>query len=89
LSADGTDAVFVRAEVIDQRGEIVPTAGLPIRFAVVGPGKMISPAEMKSEAGVASMLLQAAATPGQISIVAITSGLPPAKMDIRSHMALN
>jgi beta-galactosidase len=87
LSADGTDAVFVRAEVIDRRGEVVPTADLPVGFAVTGPGKMISPAETKAEAGVATMLLQAADTSGQISVVATTPGLTAAKMGFHSQSA--
>jgi beta-galactosidase len=87
LSADGTDAVFVRASVVDQRGEVVPASDLPVRFAMTGPAKMISPDEVKAEAGVATMLLQAGNTAGQIIVAAAASGLPPAQINFNSQNA--
>lgn len=89
LSADGTDAVFVRAEILDRRGEVVPTADLPVNFSVQGPGKMISPAVTVAEAGVATILLQAADSPGQITVAATARGLAAAKLAFNSQSALN
>ncbi len=85
LVADGTDAVFVRAEIIDENSEVVPTAGLPVHFDLNGDGKIISPTDVKAEAGVATMLLQAGNSAGKISISATTSGLPTAKINFNSE----
>jgi hypothetical protein len=38
ITADGTDAAFVLAKVVDAQGNWVPTASNPITFAVSGPG---------------------------------------------------
>jgi beta-galactosidase len=85
LVADNADAIFVRAEVVDRRGEMVPMTDLPIRFAIEGPGKIVSPAEAKADAGVATILLQAAGKPGKIHLTAATTGLPVAKTSIDSQ----
>lgn len=85
LVADGTDAVFVRAEVVDQRGEIVPTANEPVQFGVEGDATMISPPEMKAEAGVATMLMAAGHAPGKITIVATAANLRAAKISFHSQ----
>jgi beta-galactosidase len=87
LTADGTDAVFIRAEVVDRHGEVVSGSDAPVHFLVNGPGKIVSPGEMKAEAGVATMLLQAGDIPGQITIAATAPGLPEAKMDLNSQTA--
>jgi hypothetical protein len=38
VQANGTDAAFILATVVDAQGNWVPTAGNPITFAVSGPG---------------------------------------------------
>ena len=87
LAADGTDAVFVRAELVDQYGQIVPTADVSVHFTVQGPGNIISPVDMKAEAGVATMLLQAGHTAGQIAIAASTPGFKEATTEVNSKSA--
>lgn len=87
LAADGTDAVFARAEVVDKNGEVVPTANLPIHFALSGAAKMISPADMNAAAGVATLLLHATDSAGKISITASTAGLPAGKISFQSQTA--
>lgn len=85
LTADGTDAVFVRARVVDNNGETVPTAETSVSFAVHGEGGMISPAVTQAEAGVATLLLRATDRPGRIRITATAAGLKPAELTIRSR----
>ena len=41
LMADGRDAVVVNVSTIDSKGLIVPNASGPVRFTVVGPGRII------------------------------------------------
>jgi len=85
LAADGTDAVFVRAEAVDSQGEIVPTANLPVHFSMKGDATIISPPDQKTDAGVATMLLQAGHTPGKITIVATASDMHAAKITFNSY----
>lgn len=87
LEADGSDAVFVRAVAVDKSGDIVPTAELVVRFSVQGAGKFVSPTRVITEAGAASMLLQAADKPGKIHIVATAAGMPAAKTVVYSRPA--
>lgn len=86
LAADGADAIFVRAQVVDAQGEVVPDANLPVQFAVAGPARIVSPAEARSESdGVATMLLQAGTAPGEIAITAQAPGLAPARTTLQSR----
>ena len=86
LAADGADAIFVRVQVVDAQGEVVPDASVPVQFAATGPGRILSPAEAKSENdGVATILLQAGTKPGKITITATVAGLEPAKTSIKSR----
>jgi len=85
LAADDTDAVFIRVRVVDQNGETVPTADMPVTFSVGGAGKMVSPAEVKAEAGVATLLLRAMDKPGKIRIRAVASKLPASELVIHSE----
>jgi hypothetical protein len=38
IAANGSDAAFVLAKIVDAQGNWVPTASQPITFAVAGPG---------------------------------------------------
>jgi beta-galactosidase len=85
LAADGTDAVFVRAEVVDRNGEVVPTANSPVHFTLSGAAKMISQADMNAEAGVATLLIQSKDSAGKILITASTCDLPAGKISFKSQ----
>jgi beta-galactosidase len=86
LAADGADAIFVRAQIIDTQGEVVPDANVPVRFAVTGPGRIVSPAQAKSENdGIATLLLQAGTAPGKITVSATAEGLKTAKLSLKSR----
>lgn len=87
LAADGTDAVFVRARVMDANGETVPAGESAVTFSVKGAGEMISPAKAKTEAGVATLLLRATDKPGKIQITATADGVKSAKTVFHSHSA--
>jgi beta-galactosidase len=85
LAADGADAIFIRAQIVDDHGEIVRSARLPVTFAVSGSARIVSPAQMKTEQdGVATMLLQAGTQPGKISVTATSAGLSGASITVTS-----
>ena len=88
LAADGADAIFVRAQVVDDRGDIVRSARLPVTFTVSGPARLLSPAQSNTEQdGVATSLLQSADKPGKITITATAPGLPLARLLVASQPA--
>ncbi|HVT12763.1 MAG TPA: glycoside hydrolase family 2 TIM barrel-domain containing protein [Fimbriimonadaceae bacterium] len=70
LQADGADAVFVRAAVVDGKGVIVTGAEGSIRFAASGAGTIAGEAEVPLEMGVASELIRGTTRPGAISVSA-------------------
>ena len=71
LAADGADADY--------------HANLPIHFTINGPAHIVSPATANSDNdGIATLLIQAANQPGNISITAAADGLKPALVTIES-----
>jgi beta-galactosidase len=85
LVADGSDALFIRAQITDEHGEIVHSARVPVTFSASGPARLISPAQATSEQdGVATMLLQASEQAGKIRVTATAGDLRPAEIVVRS-----
>ncbi len=86
LTADGADAIFVRADIQDKNGTIVPVNAWPsLRFTVVGPAHLIGTSPVHVEAGVASVLLQATDTPGVIHLSVTGDGLRAASAMLTSQ----
>jgi beta-galactosidase len=79
LKADGADVVFVYATVCDAKGNPVFGSAASIQFSVKGNGKPIGQNPIHAEAGIATILVQATAIPGNITIEAKAEGLSPAK----------
>ena len=84
LAADGADAVFVRAYVLDGNGTQVQGNDVPITWAVEGPARIIGPNPGNAEAGIGSVLLQAGLQPGEIRVTATAPGLAPVNGTITS-----
>lgn len=79
--APGSDAMFFRACLVDAAGTIVRTTGTAVAFEVAGAGRAVSAPVVKSENGVASVLVASAAKPGKLRIVARAEGLPAATFE--------
>ena len=75
LEANGADAIFVYASVVDAAGTLVPRAEHPITFEVDGPAQVIGPTLVIAEAGIAPALLRAGTEPGTITVTARSKGL--------------
>jgi beta-galactosidase len=77
LAADGADAVFLRVNIVDKNGTVVPVNALPsLKVSVTGPGRLIGTDPIHVEAGVASLLLQSdSTTPGTVTVTASADGL--------------
>lgn len=75
LIADGSDFIFVYAQVIDENGTVVPHAQHKIKFELEGPGQLIGKNPIKAEAGIASILLKSTKDPGKILVTGQSNGL--------------
>lgn len=80
LAADGNDAMFFRALVVDSAGTVVPDNAPEVKFTVSGSGAVIS-TDTPTEAGIASCLVRAGDKPGIVTVTAVSPGLPSAKME--------
>ena len=74
LVAGKGDEIFVYAYITDKNGTIIPGAANPVKFSVEG-GSIVGPAEIKAEAGIATILLKGGDKPGNISLKANSEGL--------------
>lgn len=77
-SANGEDMFFVYAAIVDRNGTIVHSEAKEIVFQVSGSGTLISPAKVRTEAGIASALIRTTTQPGQVVVKAETDGLKQA-----------
>jgi len=87
LAADGADAVFVYAAVVDEHGTTLPADQRPIKFEISGPARLIGKNPIPAEAGVATILVVGGAQPGKITLTASAEGLEPARIQINSYSA--
>lgn len=84
LVADGADAIFVRASVLDDNGTVVPDER-PITFECTGgSASLIGPNPAPAEAGIASLLLRAGEQAGVINLTARAPGLESARATLTS-----
>ncbi len=70
LQADGSDAVFVYARIIDKNGNIVPDYNELVTFSVEGLASLLGHNPIKAAAGIASIIVKPNAKATQISITA-------------------
>lgn len=68
LKADGADVVFVYATLFDANGNPVHDNDVKVSFSVNGDARIIGDNPAMSEAGVATVLLQAGKTPGKVTV---------------------
>jgi beta-galactosidase len=80
LSADGSDAVFVYATLVDSIGNQVFTADSTVRFSVRGDAVLVGDNPVKAEAGIATILLKAGHNPGQVMVTASSGNLAEAEI---------
>ena len=80
LAKTEMDAVFIRARVVDNDGNLVPSAGFKIEFAVDAEVELIGPNPATPEAGIASLLLRTTRTNGTPLRIRATGGELPASV---------
>jgi beta-galactosidase len=80
LQADGADAIFVYASLVDSAGNPVNDGSLPVLFSVRGDAELIGDNPATAEAGIASILLRAGTNPGRLMIRAAAQGVAKAEI---------
>lgn len=74
LQADGTDALFVYAQIVDKNGTVVPQDDRSVQLSVKG-GVAVSPVKVDAEAGIASFLIRADRGVKQVQVMAQANGV--------------
>ena len=100
INADGEDVSVVSAEIADAQGRLVPTANNQVTFRVAGPGALIGvgngdprshePDKANSRLafnGLCAAIVQAAKTPGDITIEATSPGLQAGLLVVSTDLA--
>jgi beta-galactosidase len=95
IAADGQDVAHVRIEIIDDKGNIVPTADNLITYNVSGSGKLIGLENGNSADhenyksnkrsvfnGLGLAIVQAGNNPGKITLIASSEGMKDATVEI-------
>jgi beta-galactosidase len=85
LIADGNDAVFIRAYVVDAKGTVIPDLSSSITFKIEGAARLISHTTAKTEEGIATALIASSNAPGVIRITAKSNNLPLASLQYKTH----
>jgi beta-galactosidase len=89
LTADGSDFVPVRAYIVDAKGVPKVLDSSYVTFEVTGPASIIGDATsyanpMKAQMGIATALIRAGNSPGEIHIRAASKGYTPAEVSFES-----
>ncbi len=84
LTADGADAIFVYASVVDSTDNMAFSATDTIEFTIKGEGVIIGDNHVAAEAGIAPLLIRATSNPGRITVKAMANGLTQAEIMIES-----
>ncbi|MBN1760894.1 MAG: DUF4982 domain-containing protein [Chitinispirillaceae bacterium] len=81
--ADGSDIAIVYASIVDDNKQVIYSATSPVTFAVTGPAKLVGTNPAPAVAGIATILLRADMSSGQISVNA--SGPANGSASVTSH----
>ena len=72
--------LFIRAEIIDGNGTMIPDATLPVSFKLAN-AELASPETVPAEAGIATALIITHGN-GPVAVTATAEGLPAAQITI-------
>jgi beta-galactosidase len=97
IAASRSDLSYVRIEVVDAKGNLVPDARPVVRARVVGPGELAALASadpvdltgfrgpaLRTYDGVAQAIVRPTG-PGQIELIADADGLPLTRLSIKAR----
>lgn len=82
LKSGTKDAVFIYASVLDENRNVVHHSNTTITFSLEGDGELVGQNPIDAEAGIATILLQAGTTPGELTIHADSGQLQKTSITI-------
>jgi len=83
LKADGADAVFVHAQVTNNKGTISCLDNKTVvHFTISGNGKIISPATVRVRGGIATVLVRSDNKAGELTVSATSGSLKGTKLNL-------
>jgi beta-galactosidase len=90
LVADGSDIILIYATIQDKHGNTVPFDDRLISFSISGAGKIVGNAAIganpvRSELGIATLLVQSTPRAGKIIVRAQAQSLTPAEIELESQ----
>jgi beta-galactosidase len=96
INADNQDVAHVRVEIVDLKGNIVPTANNMISYKISGSGELLGldngdprdhelyrSGKRKVFNGLGLAIVQAGKTPGKITLTALSDGMEDVTVDIK------
>merc|ERR1711976_653082 len=99
IAADNSDVALVQVEVLDQDGNVVPTAANDVTFSVTGAGKLIGtgngdPASLTNDKsatreayhGLLLGVVQGTHEEGTIKVTATSDGLGSSTLEFKSNV---
>ena len=83
LESNCNDIVFAYAAIVDENGTVLPLAKNSVRFSLTGNAEIMGGNPINAEAGIATVLLKAGESPGDIELSALSEGLETGKLKIK------
>jgi beta-galactosidase len=77
------DTVFAYANLVDSKGNVVYTNNVPVTFSISGNAKLISPAEVSTNSGIAGALIEIGDSLEGINVSATSGELTPGNLNIQ------
>ncbi|MGW8316246.1 MAG: glycoside hydrolase family 2 protein [Bacteroidales bacterium] len=84
LKSGCKDRVFIYAFLCDANGTVVSFNGKEVQFEVSGNARLTGANPAPSEAGIASILLEAGEDPGMVKVTARSAGLETGELELES-----
>ncbi len=85
LSASGSDVVFVYAKIVDSKGNLCVNEKRPVHLQLSGNAKIVCPATINAEAGIATFLVQTGAHASAIHLTASADGLHASTFPVKIY----
>lgn len=79
------DLVFIHARLLDENGTPVPLSGQDVRFSLKGDAVLISPPVVKTQAGIATALLQIGESLSDVRLTARSENVKGVTLSVAKH----
>ena len=85
LKSGCNDVIFVYASINDKQGTLIPDYNEMVEFSIKGDASILGLNPIRAEAGIATILIKAGNSPGNIEVSARSKNVEIANLTIKSH----